>query len=152
MPVLQPFGSLHCRLPGSTKRAGPSVAVGVLVGQKSGKDKPPSLDQLLLSVSLCVRGQVLPFQALIDSGAQDSLLDQELALQVGTPALSLHCYSLGWQGHRPGHSQDDACYTHHLRDAFGANLLLAASRTLRVLGYPRLRHHNPTSTGCKAKW
>lgn len=40
--------SLHFRLSSSTKRAGPSVAVGVLAGQKSVMDEPPSLNQLLL--------------------------------------------------------------------------------------------------------
>lgn len=65
------------------KGAGPSVAVGVLAGQESIVDKSLPLDQLLLPVSLCVGGRVLPLQALVDSGAQDSLLDKEVAVQAG---------------------------------------------------------------------
>lgn len=80
MLVLRPTWSSHFGLSGSAKRAGLSVAVGVLVGQNSSVDKPLPLDQLL---PLCVGGRVLPLQALVDSGAQDSLLDQELAMQAG---------------------------------------------------------------------
>lgn len=80
MLVLRPTWSSHFRLSGLAKRAGLSVAVGVLVGQKSSVDKPSPLDQLLLPP--CVEVE-FSLQALVDSGAQDSLLDQELAMQTG---------------------------------------------------------------------
>lgn len=46
-------------------------------------DKPLPLDQLLLPIFLCVGSLVLPLQALINSGAQNSLLDEAgLAMQA----------------------------------------------------------------------
>lgn len=57
--------------------------MGVLAGLESIVDKSLPLAQLLLPVSLCVGGRVLALQALVDSGAQNSLLDKEVAVQAG---------------------------------------------------------------------
>lgn len=65
------------------QKIGSSVAVRILVGQGSTSQKPLPLEQLLLSASLCVGNLVLPLQALVNSVAQDSLLNEELAEQAG---------------------------------------------------------------------
>lgn len=75
---------------GATKRIGLSVAVGVLAAQGSSLERPLPLEQLM-STSLCVRSLILPLQVLDNSGAQDSLLDEELAAQAG---WSLYCHCL----------------------------------------------------------
>lgn len=48
---------------------------------------PPPVDQLLFP--LCVGHVVLPLPALIDSGAEDDLLDEVVAVQSG-------CHRPGW--------------------------------------------------------
>lgn len=61
------------------QKIGSSVAVRILVGQGSTSEKSLPLEQLLLSASLCVGNLVLPLQTLVNSEAQDSLLNEELA-------------------------------------------------------------------------
>lgn len=58
-------------------RLGLSIMVGVLWA------KALLLNQLLLSPSLCVGGGVFSFRSLDDSRAQDNLLDDNLAAQIG---------------------------------------------------------------------
>lgn len=47
--------------------------------------QPMSTGQLLLPICLCVGKMVFPLRGLVDSGAQDSLLDKEHAVQTGCP-------------------------------------------------------------------
>lgn len=81
------------------------------------------LEKLLLSTSLCVGSPVLHLQALVDSGDQDSLLDEELGAQAGctmnplpypfTVTISLH----------PGQPQDYPSHSHHAWKQFYAIII-----------------------------
>lgn len=59
-----------------------SVVVEVLAAQGSSLERPLPLEQLT-STSLSVRSLILSLQVLDNSGANDSLLDEELAAQAG---------------------------------------------------------------------
>lgn len=116
--------------------------------QKPGPYKPPYLDQLLLSVS-CVGGRALPLQALVDSGAQNSFLDQELVVQVGCgleplpspyTATVLDGRVIARVSHRTMPVTLITSGNHSETISF---LVIPASSTPMVLGYPLLRRHNP---------
>lgn len=139
MLVLRPTWSSHFGLSGSAKRAGLSVAVGVLVGQKLSEDKPSPLKQLLLP--LCVGGRVLSLQAMVDSGAQDSLLDQELAMQAGCvletlpsplPAMALDHRIIA----RVTHKTVPVTLVTSENNSAPILLVIPASKTSMFLSYP----------------
>lgn len=118
--------------------------MGVLASHHS-----PPASRLQVPASLCVGNLVQPVQVFIDSGAEDSLIDQQLAQHLGCelttleksiPALELNGTEFAQVTHK----------TSPITLIFSGNhcevltfLVITAPQTPLVRGYPWLKKHNP---------
>lgn len=82
MLLLWPVRSLDSPLSSSPKRQGSPVAVEVLESVFPEQTPPPRMQ---IKATLCHNPVLLPLLALVDSGAEDSFLDRDRALQYGIP-------------------------------------------------------------------
>lgn len=108
---------------------------------------PPQ--RFLLSASLCCSGQSLPLSALIDSGAEESFIDSNLAKQMRIPteALSFPLEARGLNGHHLAQVQRRTrpvtlilAGNHH--ETIPLHLMNNSVSPV-VLGLPWLKKHNP---------
>lgn len=105
----------------------------------------------------CGQPGVLPLQALVNFGAQDSLLNQELVVQAGCvlePVPSPYTATALDSGSSPGSLTRRflSCSSPRNHSEPISFLVIPASRTPMVLDYSWLHRHNPRSTGYWAKW
>ncbi|KAI3370380.1 hypothetical protein L3Q82_024468 [Scortum barcoo] len=70
-------------LPMEAKRSGPPVSMGVLAGHV--QDPSCRRPRFQLQATVCYQLQHLPLQVLVDSGAEENLLDLQVANQAGIP-------------------------------------------------------------------
>lgn len=59
------------------------MELGVLMSPPAQFTQSPALTRLSVPATLCVNSLTVPLEALIDSGAKDSFLDKEPAIQSG---------------------------------------------------------------------
>lgn len=85
MSVLREAGSSHPCLPGSPKRKGPPVSSGIWVGSHLNSEKP----HLLLPVKIITGRSTHHTLALIDSGAEQNLINHDLAKTLKLPLTPL---------------------------------------------------------------
>ncbi|XP_054865645.1 uncharacterized protein LOC129348709 [Amphiprion ocellaris] len=86
LPVLWRIGSLCCQLPSAaSKRQGSPVERELLVGQTS----TSPLQRFQFNATLCWKSVSLPVSALVDSGSEECLLDDNLLRQLGIPTIPL---------------------------------------------------------------
>lgn len=148
MPLLWAGGPLHFPLPVAAKRPGSSVAVGELTSRKTFKHPLPGL-RLSVPITVGTGEDKVSLAALVDSGAEDSLMDSELAKQTGLPleALETPLPTVALNG------EEIARITHRtlpVTVVVSGNhvenlgfLLLPSPQNPVVLGYPWLSRHNP---------
>ena len=79
MPVLWSQGPYESRLPGAPKMIRPPVAPELVVG----RIRRDSATHIQVPVMLKLNRQSYPLEALIDSGAEESFLDQEVIKRLG---------------------------------------------------------------------
>lgn len=129
------------------KRTDSSIDVGVLVSKDV--SSPPPGSRLLLPATLCFKSLSLPLQVLVDSGAEEIFIDEEVARQCELPlqplpnpitARALNGSFLAEVTHHTvrvmvmlsgNHSEQIRLY------------VMPAPQTPLVLGLPWLRQHNP---------
>ena len=155
MPILWQEVSFHLPLSDSSKRQGPSVALGVLVGQANS----PSVRKphFHISATLCCPVLSLPLLALVDSGAEGNFLDQQVAVQMGISLLPLEQpqTALAVDGRllaRVTHRSEPLTLTlsgNH-RETIQPYIISAPSTPL-ILGHPWLVKHNPDIDWAKGR-
>ncbi len=149
MYVLRSEGSFSFCLSCSAKRSGSPVKVGVLASPASPSPKTPQAPCLQLQSVLSVGSQSCSVLALIDSGAEDNLIDHDLALQLGCewqplekaiPAIALNgkCFAQVTHLSSPIHLLISGNHHEYMHFKIIANL-----HSPVVLGYPWLFQHNP---------
>uniref|UniRef100_A0A8C5DKJ9 Retrotransposon gag domain-containing protein n=1 Tax=Gouania willdenowi TaxID=441366 RepID=A0A8C5DKJ9_GOUWI len=125
-----------------------SVSVGVQMSQPVPTVKTPVRFQI--QASLCVNTLSIPLLALIDSGAEDNFLDQQVALQAGIEleTLSAPVSTLALDGrllarvtHKTAPVNLVLSGNHREQIQF---YILSAPTTPLILGHPWLVQHNPT--------
>ncbi|KAI3372496.1 hypothetical protein L3Q82_022694 [Scortum barcoo] len=110
------FTSLSLCLPTATKKSGPPVGMGLLAGQIKipvvfgpvSTFLPPLACQL----------QRLPILALIDSGAEESFIDEQVAEQAGIPSELLKTLQRSRRGRpdsRPSNPLHSSCHPRPVR-------------------------------------
>lgn len=131
-------------MPRVGKRSCPSVAVGILTGVTAN-----ILPHLSCPAKLIFQSCIHPCSALIDSGAEQSFIDEALAQKLGIPVEPLpEVLQVAALNGAPL-----ASITHRTTDltlSLSGNhveqislFLFKAPHTPLVLGYPWLKRHNP---------
>lgn len=135
----------HRCLSGPAKRRGPPVSPGLRVGSVFKGDKP----RLLLSVSLITSTKAHSFHALVDSGAEQNLIDTEVAkslnlpltqLEPPIPASALNNEVFAMITHQTAPVKLVTSGNHQ------ENITLFTTSSLDapvILGFPWLQKHNP---------
>ena len=161
MLVLWQTGAPGGQLPISAKRGGLSVRLGVLASPSAHKVRSPDLSRLLVPASVMCGKTVLPLQALIDSGAEDNLIDLEVVTLLGCqleeldrpiPALALDGNMFTQITHPTSLVTLTVSGNHHEQITLK---VISVPRTPLVLGHPWLMLHNPHidwSTGSIKGW
>lgn len=131
----------------STQRVGSPVALGVLVGQT--KSPTGSDSRFVVPALVCHNTFSLPLQALLDSGAKENFLDEQVATQAGfrLEPRDKSCTMLAMDGrllatvtHRTEPLTLIPSGNHRETIQF---YILTSPTTLLILGFPWLSKHNP---------
>lgn len=134
---------------------------GVLTSPSALKLKSPNMSRLLVLASVTCGQTVLPLQALIDSGAEDNLIDLVAATLLGCqlieldrpiPALALDGNVFTQITHQTSLVTLTVSGNRHQQIALK---VISAPRTPLVLGHPWLMLHNSHidwSTGSIKGW
>jgi len=125
------------------------VNLGVLSSPQPTPIVAPTLSRFLIPDRLCSNSQTLPLSALIDSGAEDSFVDCELAKQLGlhleTLLEPLTAYALNGKSISKVTQQTQPLtlfISGNHREEIQLKVISAPATPL-VLGYPWLHTHNP---------
>ncbi|KAF7641247.1 hypothetical protein LDENG_00287690, partial [Lucifuga dentata] len=135
----------HGHVLATCPRRGSPVSVGVLVNQTKFIFPRPRLQ---LQATICLSNLHLPLSALIDSGADDNFLDEELARQAGIPceALDSPLRANALDGRLLAQVKHITKPLLLLLSGNHCELirfhLISSPQTPLVLGYPWLRKHN----------
>uniref|UniRef100_A0A3P8R7J1 Gypsy retrotransposon integrase-like protein 1 n=1 Tax=Astatotilapia calliptera TaxID=8154 RepID=A0A3P8R7J1_ASTCA len=145
MSVLWEARSPHRCLPGPPKRPDPPVSPGIRVGSTLSTTRP----RLLLSVTIVTSNQTFTCPALVDSGAEQNLMDEKLAkrlavsltpLEPPTPASTLNNQVFAYITHQTAPVRLITSGNHQEQLSF---FTFPAPDTPLILGYPWLQRHNP---------
>jgi len=124
------------------------VNLGVLTSPQPTTIVAPTLSRFLIPARLCTNSQTLPLSALIDSGAEDSFVDCELAKQLGLNLEALleplTAYALNGKSISKVTQQTQPVtllISGNHREEIQLKVISAPATPL-VLGYPWLRTHN----------
>lgn len=146
MHLLWQEGSRHCFLSGSPKSPGPSVTVGLLTGHIN---SCPPLPRFTLQAKINTLAASHSVLALIDSGAEQNLMDGALAQQWGIPSTALPTplqvsaldgTQLSVITHKTQPLSVTLSGNHTEQLSF---FLFDSPQTPLVLGFPWLQLHNP---------
>lgn len=145
MPVLWLFGPFCRLLSGFVKRQCPSVTLGVLMGDIS---SPSQALRMLLSAVIHMPTRSHSTQALLDSGAEQNLIDCDLVrllgiqmrpLDVPVSVTALNGQSLPLVTHQTEPLSLILSGNHHKRLRF---FVFSSPESPVVLGFPWFERHN----------
>lgn len=117
----------------------------------------PSQNRLLVPLTICFRSVLRPFSALVDSGAEQSFIDHDLAAELGVPLIPLPCRletrALNGTLIAPITHQIEPLHiivsgNHHEQLSF---FVMPLSQSPIILGLSWLTLHNPHLDWCSQK-
>lgn len=155
MHVLWSTWTLSVYLSQATKRLGLPVSMGALVGQIHNPSR--ACPCFLILANICYQHQQLSLQDLIDSGAEESFIDVQVAEQAGIPfetlekprnALAVDGRILAQVTHRTVPVTLVLSGNHHETIQL---LVISAHNTPLIMGYPWLAAHNPNIDWAKGR-